>query len=204
MCGRADDNFGPAGWEILTHVFGPLGWEMESMRSEVRPTDPIRFVRRRGRDYDAPYGRWGLVPHGMSLEESKKYATFNARAESLTEKPMFRAAFQQQRCVVPLAGFWEWPSLPDGKKQKVRISRKDSKPLLVAGLWNCTLTPDGPLESCTIVTRPVTSDLITVHDRLPALLLTKDIPTWLDAPPNQARAAAMTSWPTGILQVVEA
>lgn len=113
----------------------------------------------------------------MSLKEAKKYATFNARAEYLTEKPMFRAAFQKQRMVIPLAGFWECPALPNGKKQKVRISRKDDKPLLVSGLWNCIETPDGPLESCTLVTRPITPDLITVHDRLPALLLTKDIPT---------------------------
>lgn len=204
MCGRADDNFGPAGWEVLTHVFGPLGWEMESMRDEVRPTDPIRFVRRRGRGYDAPYGRWGLLPYGMALDDAKKLSTFNARVESLTEKPAFRAAFQRQRCIVPLAGFWEWPLLPNGKKQKVRVSRKDGKPLLVAGLWNCIETPDGPLESCTIVTRPPTPDLIEVHDRMPALLLTKDLRAWLEGPPNQARAAAMTSWQPHILHVAEA
>ena len=174
------------------------------MRGEVRPTDPIRFVRRAGPRYTAPYGRWGLVPHGTSLEEAKKISTFNARAESLTEKPVFRNAFQNQRCIIPLAGFWEWPQLPNGQKQKVRVSRKDGKPLLVAGLWNCIETPDGPLESCTIVTRSPTPDLIEVHDRMPALLLSKDIPTWLDAPPNLARAAAMTSWQPRILHVAQA
>ena len=136
----------------------------------------------------------------MSLDEAKRYATFNARVESLEDKPMFRAAFQRQRCVIPLAGFWEWP-IKAGVKSRVRVARKDDKPLLVAGLWNCVQTPDGPLESCTIVTRPPTADLVEVHDRMPALLLSKDIEAWLDGSPAQARAAALSSWPPRILAV---
>lgn len=140
-----------------------------------------------------------LVPHGMTLEQAKKYATFNARAESLTEKPMFRGALQAgQRCVIPLAGFWEWPEL-HGKKTCTRIDCPEGKPLLVARLWNCGQTPDGPLESCAIITRAPTRDLEHVHDGMPALLLSKDLDAWLDAPPVQARAT--TSWPTGVLRV---
>ncbi|MFC3833396.1 SOS response-associated peptidase [Deinococcus rufus] len=203
MCGRADDHFGPLGWQVLNGLFGYQGWELESMRDEVRPTDPIRFVRRTGAGFEAPFGRWGLVPPRMTLDEARKFATFNARIESLHEKPMFRAAFQAQRCVIPIAGFWEWPTSA-GVKTKVRITRKDSKPLLVAGLWNCSQTPDGPLESCTIVTRPPTPDLIDVHDRMPALLLSRDIDAWLDAPPIRAREVALASWQPRILQVTPA
>ncbi|GGO33777.1 SOS response-associated peptidase [Deinococcus humi] len=200
MCGRADDHFGPRAWGTLGELFGPLGWEPQIRRDEVRPTDPLRFVRRAQGGFEAPYGRWGLVPARMSLDEAKRYATFNARVESLEDKPMFRAAFQSQRCVIPLAGFWEWP-VRGGVKTLVRIARKDARPLLVAGLWNRTMTPDGPLESCTIVTRPPTPDLVEVHDRMPALLLSKDLEAWLDAPPHQARAAVLTSWPPRILTV---
>lgn len=200
MCGRADDRFGPPAWGTLGELFGPLGWEQDVSRDEVRPTDPLRFVRRAQGGFEAPYGRWGLLPARMSLNEAKRYATFNARVESLEDKPMFRAAFQGQRCVIPLAGFWEWP-VRAGVKTRVRIARKDDRPLLVAGLWNRTMTPDGPLESCTIVTRPPTADLVDVHDRMPALLLSKDLEVWLDAPPQQARAAALSSWQPRILTV---
>lgn len=110
------------------------------------------FVRHAAGGWDASDGRWGLVPHGLTLEQAKKYATFNARAESLIEKPMFRPAFQaRQRCVIPLAGFWEWPK-QGGVKVRTRIDRPDGKPLSVAGIWNRVATLDGPLESCTIVT----------------------------------------------------
>lgn len=202
MCGRADDDFGPVGWDTLDWLFGLRRRRPHRpRRAEVRPTDQLMFMRRAGQGWDAPDGRWGLVPHGMTLEQAKKYATFNARAESPTEKPMFRGAFQAgQRCVIPLAGFWEWPEL-HGKKTRTRIDRPDGKPLLVAGLWNRVETPDGSLESCTMVTRPPTPDLEHVHDRMPALLLSQDLDAWLEAPAAQARAAAMTGWRPGILRV---
>lgn len=146
----------------------------------------------------------GRLLHDFTPEperEAKRDTTFNARVEGLEDKPMFRAAFQTQRCVIPLAGFWEWSQ---SGSTKVRIARKDSKPLLVAGLWNCIETPNGPLKSCTIVTRPPTPDLADVHNRMPALLLCRDMFTWLDGTPQEARAAALTSWAHRILQVTPA
>lgn len=76
MCGRADDNFGPAGWDVLTRLSGSQRWELEPMRNEVRPTDPLRFVRRNGRGWDAQYGRWGLIPARMTLNEAKNLDSF--------------------------------------------------------------------------------------------------------------------------------
>ncbi|THF84370.1 SOS response-associated peptidase [Deinococcus sp. KSM4-11] len=107
MCGRADDNLGLIGWETLNDVFGRQGWELETMRHEIRPTDPLRIVRRTGGRFEAAFGRWGLVPHGMGLGEARKFASFNARIETVHEKPMFRTAFQTQRYVIPIARFWE-------------------------------------------------------------------------------------------------
>ncbi len=73
----------------------------------------------------------------------------------------------------------------------------------VAGVSARALRHDdglGLLESCTIVTRPPTADLVAVHDRIPVLLLNKNIDVRLNAPPHQARAA-LGSWPPRILTV---
>ena len=89
----------------------------------------------------------------------------------------------------------------DGKKIKTRLSRPDRLPLLVAGLWNSCEGSESVVESCTLVTRPLTADLLSVHDRMPALLLSKDLKTWLHGTPEEAQTAALTSWRPGILTV---
>lgn len=61
-----------------------------------------------------------------------------------------------------------------------------------------TVTPEGPLESVTVVTREPVPGL-DVHDRMPVLLLTKDLDAWLRGTPQTALDAAMTSWPSGLL-----
>ena len=136
----------------------------------------------------------------MGAAELKKYAMFNARVETLRESRVFGPAFQTQRCVIPLSAFYEWPSV-DGKKIKTRMSRPDGLPLLLAGLWNRIAGPLGEVESCTLVTRPPTADLMCVHDRMPALLLSRDLKTWLYGTPEEAQTAALTSWRPGVLQV---
>lgn len=91
--------------------------------------------------------------------------------------------------MVPLSAFYEWPTV-DGQKIKTRVARPDGLPLLVAGLWNRCEGSEGIVESCTLVTRPPTSDL-----------LSKDLKTWLHGTPKEAQTAALTSWRPGVLSV---
>jgi putative SOS response-associated peptidase YedK len=61
--------------------------------------------------------RWGLIPNWWSKPPKQmKLATFNARAETVAEKPMFRSAFKRNRCRMPASGYYEWHDTPDGKQ----------------------------------------------------------------------------------------
>ena len=62
-------------------------------------------------------------------------ATFNARAESVADKPMFRDAFKRHRCIIPASGYYGWVKRPDGK-QAYYISAADGGVLSIAGLWD--------------------------------------------------------------------
>ena len=64
-----------------------------------------------------------------------KLATFNARVETVAEKPMFRGAFQRTRCLIPASGYYEWHDAPDGK-QPYYFTRRDGTPITIAGLWD--------------------------------------------------------------------
>jgi putative SOS response-associated peptidase YedK len=86
--------------------------------------------------------RWGLIPSWWQKPlKDMKLATFNARAETLAEKPMFRAAFKSNRCLIPASGYCEWHDTPDGK-QPCYFTRADGQPVTIAGFcdeWNAGL-----------------------------------------------------------------
>jgi putative SOS response-associated peptidase YedK len=198
MCGRFEDVLTETARDALTRVLGPLPW-LTRDRSEVRPTDAVQLVRPGQTGLELATARWGLVPTGMGAAELKRYALFNARIETVETSRAFGAAFRFRRCVLPISAFYEWPG--EGKaKQKTWIARRDGLPLLVAGLWNRCAGPEGLVESCTLVTRPPTADLLHVHDRMPTLLLSGELDAWLHGTPAQARQAALGSWRPGVLE----
>ncbi|MFC4637731.1 SOS response-associated peptidase [Deinococcus hohokamensis] len=193
MCGRMEFTLSERMHRALRDTFQiDAAWPEQS---EVRPTDQAAFLTRTD-TWTLKTGRWGLVPPGMDLQAAKKYATFNARIETVERSKVFKEAFKAGgRCVLPLSAFFEWPN-----KSKVRIARPDDRPLLAAGLWSRQETEDGSLLSCTVITRPPTEDLTKVHDRMPALLLTQDLDAWLHGPPADAKAIAQSSWRPGLLR----
>ena len=101
-------------------------------RYNVCRTDPIDVVTERDGKRDFVRMRWGLVPWWWPkpLEELRA-ATFNARAETVADKPFFRDAFKRSRCLIPMSGYYEWKNMPDGK-QPWYFTAGDGSPLLTA------------------------------------------------------------------------
>jgi putative SOS response-associated peptidase YedK len=135
---------------------------------------------------------WGLIP---SWAKDRKIASrmINARAETVGEKPAFKALLKKKRCIVPMDGFYEWqPGNPDGPlnakgkplKQPMFIHSIGGKPLAVAGLWTTWKDPDDPdgrfLHSATLITTAANATMRPVHDRMPALLTPDRWAAWLD------------------------
>jgi putative SOS response-associated peptidase YedK len=116
----------------------------------------------------------------------------NARAETVAEKPAFRAAFRQRRCLIPADGFFEWQKTPDGSKQPYLMARPDGEPFTMAGLWEHWQPPgtDEPLETCTIITTEANETVAPIHHRMPVILSASDREAWLDPAPPSAEALA--------------
>lgn len=133
--------------------------------------------------------RWDLVPGwwNKSLKE-KKYASFNARSDSLNAKPVFKRAWKnRQRCIIPATSFYEWPDKkmisPEIKRIEYRISIKDTKIFSLAGLWDANILPDSdtPLRSCAIITTEANEAIAKIpHTRMPVILKEEDEDNWLD------------------------
>ena len=153
-------------------------------RLEIRPTDTAVVFRRHGEGVELARLRWGLVPwfHRGSVK-AWKFATFNARAETVKTARSFSGPFARRRCLIAVDGFVEWRG--EGKpKPKFYIDRRDSVPICFAGLWDRCETEDaGTVESFTMVTQPPGA-LSDVHDRAPVILLQADWARWLDVTAN--------------------
>src|SRR2546430_6040647 len=76
--------------------------------------------------------RWQLIPPWWKKSLKELPATFNARAETVAEKPMFRDAFRRSRCLIPASGYYEWQDTPGGK-QPYCFTRRDGAPVTIAG-----------------------------------------------------------------------
>ncbi|KPV39028.1 hypothetical protein AN478_11935 [Thiohalorhabdus denitrificans] len=129
---------------------------------------------------------WGLIPFWAKDpgETRSKYSLINARAESVAEKPAFRAAFRRRRCLVPADGFYEWHAVEGGPKQPYWIRLKSGEPMTFAGLWErWEGEVEGQprvLESYTIIMGEPNELLGRIHNRMPVVLGSGDRDLWLD------------------------
>lgn len=149
--------------------------------------------------------RWGLVPF-WAEDPSIASRMINARGESVAEKPAFRAAFRQRRCLVVADGFYEWrkPVRKGGAKQPYRITLADGGPFAFAGLWERWIDPSErrPVDTFTIVTTDANERLKPIHPRMPVILDSSDFDTWLDPAHNPGDALALLkSFPEDRLDV---
>jgi putative SOS response-associated peptidase YedK len=104
----------------------------------------------------------------------------NARAETVADKPSFRAAFKRRRCLIPASGFFEWQRM-GSQKQPMYIQLADGSLLALAGLWETWHSPDGSeIESCTIITTEPNELMAPIHNRMPVIVEPADYDLWLD------------------------
>jgi putative SOS response-associated peptidase YedK len=125
--------------------------------------------------------RWGLVPPWVDSPGAAA-KMINARAETVAEKPAYRAAFERFRCLILADGFYEWGRLPSGPKQPFHITRADGAPFAFAGLWSVWHRgePD-QIRSATIITTAPNAIVAPLHDRMPAILAPEAEDAWLDS-----------------------
>ena len=180
MCGRYAI-YGPVSRKNRD-IIEFLGEEIEfAPRYNAAPTQLLPVYREhpeRGRELVLL--RWGLVP-SWSKDAAIGARMINARSETVAEKPSFRAAFKRRRCLVPMAGFYEWQKTADRKVPHfIRLLNADL--FAAAGLYEYWPGKDGaePIESYTILTTDANAMMRRLHDRMPVLLHEADYGAWLD------------------------
>lgn len=140
----------------------------------VAPGTDIISVIHDGKKHRIGLLKWGFIP---SFSKDQKINIINAKAETLLEKPSFKFAAMNQRCVIIADGFYEWQK---DSKQPMRIIT-DSGLFSMAGIWNTITTSSGQKEhTVLIVTTEANNTIKEIHDRMPVILTKETERVWLD------------------------
>ncbi len=174
----------------------------EAAKSDVWPGFSSVFIRRHSRadvgdeavpSREAMVGRFGLIPHWSKDNKISRH-TYNARSETVMEKPSFRDAWRKaQHCIIPAAGIYE-PDWRSGKAVTTRIETHDGEPLGIAGLWSTWRSPTGEVVSSFTMLTINADDHPLMHNfhrpedekRMVVILSPDYFEEWLSAKPEQS------------------
>lgn len=135
---------------------------------DVHPSEPALILRADHKEMVLEVLKWGYEAYG------KKTLIFNARSETVQERPMFRRDFEERRCLVPATKFYEWKKINAKQKEKYEFFAQNEI-LYLAGIYH----KDPAGDRFTILTREAEGCMVGVHHRMPLILHKKDMGRWL-------------------------
>ena len=182
MCGRFALS---ASSEAIAEYLNSAPPEPYAPRYNIAPTQPVLARTRQA----LTHLHWGLVP-AWAKDPAIGNRMFNARSETVAEKPSFRNAFRRRRCLIPATGFYEWKK--EGGRRQPWYCHLGGRLFCFAGIWELWQDADGnELRSCALLTAPAEGPMADIHDRMPVVIDDTLRGLWMDHhDENAARAAA--------------
>ena len=202
MCGRFAF-YSPS--EATAALFGVDGSLAVEPRYNIAPTQYVAAIRDCENDAgqeqrELTMLKWGLVPF-WAKDPSIGNRMINARAETVAEKPSYRAAFKHRRCVVLADGYYEWRREGDVKTPYF-ISLTSGEPFALAGLWEnwADRKSDQTLQTTTLITMAASEFMAPLHHRMPVILQPDTARVWLSGSADYLECAAdktpaLQAWP---------
>jgi putative SOS response-associated peptidase YedK len=177
MCGRFVRS---SSAETLAATFGVEIGDLPASYN-IAPSQSVAAILQPDTDPQLRWLRWGLIP-AWAKDPKIGYKLINARAETVAEKPSFRNAFRQQRCLIPADGFYEWQQVEGNRhKQPYFIGLQHELPFAFAGLYERWDSPDGEtIDTCTIITTAANEAIAPIHNRMPVILAPQEYSQWLN------------------------
>ena len=199
MCGRMATTLPHDAMAQMFHA-QPANDLPQTPNFNVCPTVPVAAVtNEHGARKYAPM-RWGFVPHWYDKPNAGPLL-INARAETIAQKPAFRDAARNRRCLVAVSGFYEWARKDQDKPRPWYVSRHDGAPLVMAGIWQDWGQGADHLRGFALVTTGANAAMTPIHHRIPVVLTPDQWPLWLGEAGHGA-ATLMQAPPEDALQFI--
>ncbi len=183
MCGRLALTLPP---DMVAQLFDAaiIAPDNAQPRYNVCPTQDIRVAVSGEDGRKLVKMRWGFIPHWYKKPNDGPLL-INARSETIAEKPAFRKAARERRCLIPATGFYEWTKASDGGKDPWYIYPKQADAFAFAGVWQNWAPPssdpgsDEVIRTAAIVTCAAGPDIEAIHHRQPVMIAPEDFGLWL-------------------------
>jgi len=140
--------------------------------------------------------QWGFVPP-WAKEGQFKRPLFNARSETIWEKPSFKNLIRRYRGIVPINGFYEWKRSGDSRIANY-ITLKDSQAMGLAAIIQGHA--DG-YSQCCLITTDANSQMQDVHNRQPVVIKPEDMDAWLNDDDEKNVNRCLEGLPTGAFEI---
>jgi putative SOS response-associated peptidase YedK len=206
MCGRVIQSSGPLRLAIVDGLdVSESGMANYPPRYNAAPSQELLVIRENRETGERSLDpiKWGLIPHWCKDPKGGR-KPINAKAETVAKLPMFRDAYANRRCIVPVDGFFEWHAFKRARaKQPYAIAMKDGSPFGLASIWGNWRNPNtGEWErTFAIITVPSNELVGKIHHRMPAILEPNSYDRWLGPEPDPRDllisypSEPMTMWP---------
>lgn len=180
MCGRF---LLTSSTEAVSQIFNAVpvhSLQNREPNPDIRPTQNITVITSSpANTRQMTQMRWGFLPQWYT-SPSDGPLLINARSETLAEKPAFRSACRERRCLIPADGFYEWQAVHGQRKKRVHLMQPSAGGIIAfAGIWQEGQSINGPIKSVAIVTVAASQDVSHIHHRLPLTIGHNDWPLWL-------------------------
>ncbi|MFT6914043.1 MAG: putative SOS response-associated peptidase YedK [Motiliproteus sp.] len=188
MCGRIDIQ----GERLSREIRELLGFNFHAPSNrDLRPTQAMQAIVSHLGQLDQLEASWGIKPSWS------KQLLINAKAETVDQKPTFKQAFRERRCILPCSGWFEWRDEGGPKKQKYHFQHVEGSPLLMAAIWYPPAAEEGARQLVTLTTA-ANSECAEYHTRMPLLIRPQDLDVWLGEQAMVPLSAMIASGGDGI------
>ena len=150
----------------------------EMPRYNICPTQDVVAVVSHESQRTLVAMRWGFLPHWYKRTNDGP-PHFNARSETIAEKPAFRRACRERRCLIPATGFYEWTRASERKRIPWYIYPRSGSVFAFAGIWQTWEGEGMRIATCAIVTTAANQKMSNLHHRMPVAIQPEHHGLWL-------------------------
>ena len=151
-----------------------------------QPGQRLLTVRRR--NPESPTNRAAYMRWGIGTAQRGRDLIYNARAETAGTKPTFREAYRNRRCLVPIAGFYEFPK----NAPPVTFRTTAETPAAMAAIWSPATRHSYNPKHCAVLTAEPNATVAPHHHRMPVILMEEEWQEWMDITTPTSRLAELT------------